>query len=690
MRKILFFLLITTSVFSQRKIPYPIIFIHGLGNDDGPWINNLRFLQSYGLNVDIDNNRYSGDGGAGTGSRLDFCLNADNDKTRSYLNRKGGEGGKYGDVQEYANRIDSNNDVFVVNFGDEICKGNNESAIVKQGFAVGLAVKKVLEITQANSVILVGHSMGGLAIREYITNREDWINKYGRHCVAHVVTIGTPHGGSDMTSVGIFPVEDSEAVRDLRTKYLGTGNQCAYLFGGLESSYYMRPVLLAFDNVDVNCNGIINESIIGLNDRPLPDDITYICIIGNGVDEEKLKLQGDGVVTIKSQNLFTYQRPSSLYNTITIKAIHSLSAKNYLWFGKREQDFTLEIFQAIQFAYIYGQVEIPLNKSFTGAFVNRANESNNFSNTYKFFVFKGGKLKLHANNPYGFHNIQVVNRDKSEIIIPYVNGDDREYTLPIGGNYMIIFTSKFFTRGVQEYNFQTKYCQFPDAPVFEANTTSICQGGQAVLTAPMGFDSYIWFRDGTEIQKGVVNSTKVDQSGVYSMQAYGCGTNVISYNQIQISVKPSPDKPTVTVTSAGLQSSSVTGNQWYLDGQAIQGANQQVLTTYDSGNYSVKVTNLGCSNESAPFVITSTEDDYAKVQFYPNPSDGKIYLNLANEKQILRIVDFSGRIMVNKEIIPDKSPYPIDISYLSSGEYILQAITLNSVKTFKILIESNK
>ena len=79
------------------------------------------------------------------------------------------------------------------------------------------------------NVVLVGHSMGGLAAREYMLNEEHW-NSIEHH-VAKLVTVGTPHWGSNLeatlggfwdnllASNGPFPPPQSEAVRDLKNRY---------------------------------------------------------------------------------------------------------------------------------------------------------------------------------------------------------------------------------------------------------------------------------------------------------------------------------------------------------------------------------------------------------------------------------------------------------------------------------------
>ncbi len=163
---------LSISVTAQRTIPYPIIFVHGWVGSDKTWYGMGVHLKDNGLNVSLDDNRR----GAGSGSIINFHLNADGSNTTSKLSRYTG-GPYYGDVFDYNSYINPSNDVFFINFDNPFSNGgksySNEAAAAKQGFAVGLAVKKVLNATGANKVILFGHSMGGLAIREYLQNKEN-------------------------------------------------------------------------------------------------------------------------------------------------------------------------------------------------------------------------------------------------------------------------------------------------------------------------------------------------------------------------------------------------------------------------------------------------------------------------------------------------------------------------------------
>lgn len=58
------------------------------------------------------------------------------------------------------------------------------------------AVDRLLEANHASSVIVVCHSMGGLAARA-------WLRRHGHDRVARLITLGTPHAGSLLAGYGI-------------------------------------------------------------------------------------------------------------------------------------------------------------------------------------------------------------------------------------------------------------------------------------------------------------------------------------------------------------------------------------------------------------------------------------------------------------------------------------------------------
>jgi gliding motility-associated-like protein len=120
---------------------------------------------------------------------------------------------------------------------------------------------------------------------------------------------------------------------------------------------------------------------------------------------------------------------------------------------------------------------------------------------------------------------------------------------------------------------------------------------------------------------GTVGSTSV----YVRLTSIGTGTssgNIIATSvdattqnvPVTATINPMPSKPTITPGgpttfcaggSVTLASSSATGNQWYLDGNPVGGANNQTYTATASGNYTVLLTSSGCdSPPSAAATIT--------------------------------------------------------------------------------------
>ncbi|MBR9923354.1 MAG: T9SS type A sorting domain-containing protein [Bacteroidetes bacterium] len=228
---------------------------------------------------------------------------------------------------------------------------SNESAILKQGYALKSMIQKVLAANPGKSkVILVGHSMGGLEAREYLQRRTPenptgtprwWVTPGAAdgHKVAKLVTTVTPHLGSN-TAGNISGIKDpdpadkdgtfdlaSEAVRDMRYSnacgFLGL-DDCpgVYLYGGNEDDYIDFPY--PYWNYDVDCDGDESSpAVVGINidgatqgvgdewdgtydnpQIPLPDNLRYTWITSDIFGDS-----GDGVVAWSRQWLYNGATP---------------------------------------------------------------------------------------------------------------------------------------------------------------------------------------------------------------------------------------------------------------------------------------------------------------------------------------------------------------------------------------------
>ena len=303
----------------ESKLPYPIIFIHGLNSSSETWNDATDYYDT----------QYS----FTYGGRFDFCLNADNNNATTNKNFFPTAGA---DIAAFESFV-QNGDYYYVNFnvnpngsvGTTVL--SNQSAVAKQGAAVKVAVQRVMAVTGKDKVILVGHSMGGLASREYIQNSYNW-QADNQHHVAKFLTLGTPHGGSNASDIpGSFLTGTetrSEALRDLKITYYYSGEPSRFLFGGIEinNSSNMNEHLFGPDywNIDVNCNGTIGDNIVGLNQKPIDNIIDFSCVLGriNGSSS-------DGVVTETSGTLGNYFTETGLTYPIKYFYYTSIGIENH-------------------------------------------------------------------------------------------------------------------------------------------------------------------------------------------------------------------------------------------------------------------------------------------------------------------------------------------------------------------------
>ena len=305
------------SLTGAIKIPYPIIFIHGLDSDASVWDATTNFMDA-NFNFTF-------------GGRIDFNLNNDNNNGTSnklFYPLSGA------DIAQWGSMVLTNGDYYYLNFAvgsdgsyapSNLSFSNvlsNEAAIAKQGIALSRAIQQVMNITGRDKVVLMGHSMGGLCAREYLQNPSNWTEPNINHHVAKLITTGTPHGGytgANFIFTGIN--SSSEAYRDLRKEY-SNSNSGIYLSGGFENTSVIGN---DYHNNDINCNGINNDGTLiqGLNFKNLPTDtVDFAYIMGNCTDcviSQGLIL-GDGVVRLVNANLSNFRPLPSPKNEFTYTA----------------------------------------------------------------------------------------------------------------------------------------------------------------------------------------------------------------------------------------------------------------------------------------------------------------------------------------------------------------------------------
>ncbi len=427
------------NTLSIQNLPYPIIFIHGLNSNDKTW--------------DAFKNSLINDFNLTFGGRISTCLDYDGSvytSNTNFYNTSGADIALYstvnsiniGDFYMVNFDINNSNQYYPSDFSNNFStKSSNQSAIVKQGAALKYIIQMVLQKTGKNKVILMGHSMGGLASREYLQNITNWQNDGLPH-VAKLATTGTPHGGSDAIGGQVLGVNyNSEAIRDLKKLSI-------YLEGGFESS-----VSSSYFNSDVNCNGISNDGlyVTGLNQRNIFSDIDYSCVIGNGLSI--LGVGGDGAVTISSANL---NLANSGYSNLTQNIFSVFTTHDNLtsnWYTLMQA-----LDEPNNFNVAYG---IDYNKLYYGF---NSEQSTNWSyyptdyDDYKFTVSNNSNVSISINtlstlNLYA----RIVNNNQAQVGSIYSNNGTSNISFTannlIPGNYYLEIFGNPITNAICGYDF---------------------------------------------------------------------------------------------------------------------------------------------------------------------------------------------------------------------------------------------
>jgi len=212
----------------------------------------------------------------------------------------------------------------------------------------------------------------------------------------------------------------------------------------------------------------------------------------------------------------------------------------------------------------------------------------------------------------------------------------------------------------------------PSVVATAQGSTTFCPGDSVQLMANPGLSNYVWNTGETG------PSIWVKSAGSYSVQADNSTGCTGSSNAISVMLSPVPVTPTIYYSNNAnlLISSAPMGNQWYLNGVAIPGADSTTWYPTQNGLYSIIVTNAaGCSSESAQFnYVNIGTDEWLKsqVRLFPNPNSGQFTVTYPDELNIktVRMIDGLGRVLLEREA-PDNR-VEVDLGLVPNGLYRLE------------------
>lgn len=225
-------------------------------------------------------------------------------------------------------------------------------------------------------------------------------------------------------------------------------------------------------------------------------------------------------------------------------------------------------------------------------------------------------------------------------------------------------------------------------------TTELCEGQSTVLTVPGGpFESYQWLDDGMDIMGAMSSTYTVSETGSYTVivTAAECPnyemTNGIA---IDITAHPIPE-PVISDNGGDLTlSEDYDDYQWYLDGNAINGANGSTYAAGQEGDYYVVVSDeWGCEGTSN--TVTVTIDNINNLladnfTLYPNPASSMLNIEFGAKaaSNSVKIFDLTGKVVYHETTYLPK--LSLDVTTYSTGVYFVQVSNQHKSSTSKITI----
>jgi hypothetical protein len=169
---------------------------------------------------------------------------------------------------------------------------------------------------------------------------------------------------------------------------------------------------------------------------------------------------------------------------------------------------------------------------------------------------------------------------------------------------------------------------------------------------------------------------------------------------VTMTVYPVATTPVVTQTASTILTASNNGYdtyQWYKNGVELVGQTNQTLSINSAGNYQVRgYTINGCSSLSAAlnigggvFDVVPKGYDIAETTLYPNPSTGKVFVDLGETLETVSIEVFDARGAKVKTFNFENmtsSTVEIELSELPSAMYHVVISSDVQVTTKKIVI----
>ena len=249
--------------------------------------------------------------------------------------------------------------------------------------------------------------------------------------------------------------------------------------------------------------------------------------------------------------------------------------------------------------------------------------------------------------------------------------------------------------------------QPPDAAGLITGPDHACSGdtGLNYFTDPiLNATSYAWtIPPGAVITSGIgTNSLVIDfpagaVSGFFQVSGVNNCGNGTSSPSLEVTIYQKPSPPAITFVNDTLFSSSMEGNQWYLNQNLISGATASYFVPGTTGYYTCTKTLNGCISDFSNSIYVAIsgveESDDVKWMIFPNPNNGATNLIISAPNQedfTIKVYNNSGTLVAEMKNI--RMNYAdecrIDLHYLPDGIYYIILIDEKHVFHQKIIVKN--
>ena len=159
--------------------------------------------------------------------------------------------------------------------------------------------------------------------------------------------------------------------------------------------------------------------------------------------------------------------------------------------------------------------------------------------------------------------------------------------------------------------------------------------------------------------------------------------------ELDLTVNPLPDIPSIEKNGNDLISSAANRYQWYFNNASIVGATNQNYTCTQNGIYFVEVANEhGCTSKSDEINVTGVgileqTKEKSSIVVFPNPARNEIFIRSDLQAEKVEIYSITGVLLLSENNFKEK----MSVSTLPAGVYMLKVYTEKGLTVRKVVKE---